>query len=115
MTIWLRVDGRSVERVINSHKVVCDRCEGTGKVSRFEGECFSLMDFDGDPEEMDEFARHSAAGMYDIRCPDCKGANVVDAPNLGELNEVERQQYRDQCEIDEYNDAVHRSEARYGA
>lgn len=60
-----------------THKVVCPECNGTGThVNRaIDGQGLSP----DDPDLDDEFWDNYRGGMYDVRCEECNGNNVVDA------------------------------------
>lgn len=114
-TIYLLVNGKSVERDVGTHNAVCDECEGEGKVNTFAGSILTLSDFGGDEDDMQDFIAANRRGSYDVTCDCCKGKRVVKAPNIWELTPEELAQYRAMQDRIEDDDAMHRSEARYGA
>src|SRR4051812_13986312 len=59
-----------------THKEVCETCRGKGTmVNRsIDGQGLSQEDFDDDPD----FEEAYRSGVYDVRCDECKGNNVVD-------------------------------------
>lgn len=88
-------DGEEVTMDLPSRKAVCSDCQGEGFVlcPGMRHHAYSASEFaeSFDEEEAAEYFRHG--GRYDVKCPTCKGANVVDAVNLDALNAVERAHY----------------------
>lgn len=114
LSVWLLLAGESVEVEVSSKKAVCEECDGEGKVGRFDHDVFTLSDFEGDEEEMSDFASHCAAGTYDVTCPECKGNKVVSVPDLSDLTPEQLVGYRAQQERDDYFRAEQASERRMG-
>lgn len=83
MTITFTIedeDGVEQEYTLPSKKEVCYDCQGEGFVLNE-----SMRDHAYTPEEfMEEFDEEGRSqyfrrgGIYDVQCPTCKGANVVD-------------------------------------
>ena len=66
---------------------VCSRCQGKGTHvnPNVDGHGLSREDFDQDPD----FERDYFAGVFDVRCAECKGERVVLEPNWDQM--IERQ------------------------
>lgn len=96
---------------VPAKREVCPTCDGTGShVNRsIDGNGLTAEDFEQDPDFRDSYM----AGHYDVRCEQCKGANVVtvvdrnacDAHELAAVEQSERE------EADAWREE--RSEARY--
>lgn len=88
-------DGKEIALDLPSRKVVCDDCEGEGFVlcPGMRGHAYSASEFaeSFDEDEAAEYFRRG--GRYDVKCPKCHGANVVDAVNLAVCNAAQRAHY----------------------
>jgi hypothetical protein len=77
---------------MSSKYVVCPKCEGEGYVSKLGA--FTGADLDewyGDSDERYEFIEQytERGGIYDERCPFCRGQRVVESAGLEERLEYE--------------------------
>jgi len=63
-------------RAPDTQKVVCSSCHGHGKYVNpaIDSHGISVDEFYEDPE----FAGAYMSGVYDVRCDECQGENVVD-------------------------------------
>jgi hypothetical protein len=73
-----RVTARYIEQPpkgIPFNWVVCDLCEGNGKVVNpsIDASGLSAEDFRDDPDFADDYR----SGVYDIQCPQCRGRTTV--------------------------------------
>jgi DnaJ-class molecular chaperone len=114
ITVFLLIKGEESEVEVSSKNALCDYCEGEGQVSRFRDEAFTQGDFDSF-EEFSEFAQECGRGMYDVKCPECKGNKVVRVPDLSELSPEELEGYRNQQREEESFRREQESERRMGA
>ena len=65
---------------VTTRYVVCDCCEGSGKVVNPSIDAGGLMrdDFDDDPD----FEEGYFSGRYDVKCPSCDGLRVIAVPEF---------------------------------
>lgn len=68
-------DGDQIVHQLPAHYVVCDTCWGNGSIVNPAVDGHGLMseDFEEDPDFRDDYFR----GVYDVRCPTCKGLRVL--------------------------------------
>lgn len=77
------------ERVVElpAKKAVCPKCEGHGSVLNpsIAEHAYTASEFEEsfDEEEREHYFRHG--GMYDVTCPKCQGANVIDVVDVDAL------------------------------
>ena len=101
-----------------ARKAVCSDCEGCGTVMNpsMRGHAYTEEEF-RDFSEDEREAYFTRGGMYDVTCPTCKGANVVDTPNERAFTDEDREVYarwqEDQAEDAAY-DRMCRAEVEYG-
>ena len=57
-------------------RIVCDRCNGSGKHvnPNIDGNGISIEEFDADSEFRDNYF----SGVYDVTCDKCNGRNVIE-------------------------------------
>lgn len=101
-------EGEEEEAVFPAHKVVCDVCGGFGTVlnQSIAQYAYTEQEFnEAFDDNRHEYFKHG--GIYDVKCPRCNGANVVD-----EIDETACDQHlmkklaifrRQQEEKEEYN------------
>jgi hypothetical protein len=91
----LDADEHEITMNLPSRKRVCPDCQGEGFVlcPGMRHHAYSEEEFaeSFDEEEAAEYFRRG--GRYDVKCPTCKGANVVDAVNVDACNSEERAHY----------------------
>lgn len=78
---WEDDDGEEVTAVFPIKKEVCWDCEGHGSVmnASMREHAYSQEEFDESfQDDEDREAYFGRGGKYDVQCPTCKGANVVD-------------------------------------
>jgi phage FluMu protein Com len=79
----------SPERVVElpAKKEVCPKCEGHGSILNpsIAQHAYTASEFaeSFDEEEAAEYFRRG--GRYDVKCPTCKGANVIDVVDVEAL------------------------------
>lgn len=64
------------EMLLPAKRVVCPRCDGSGKHvnEAIDGHGLTSEDFAEDPD----FAESYFSGVYDVTCETCNGNNVID-------------------------------------
>ena len=80
----------SPERVVElpAKKAVCPKCEGHGSILNpsIAQHAYSAEEFEESfPNEEDRAEYFRRGGMYDVKCPTCKGANVIDVVDVDAL------------------------------
>lgn len=62
--------------------MVCPTCEGGGQIlnRNFDGMSLSLDAFDGNERDYEDFIDNMREGVYNVRCDECGGQNVVRTP-----------------------------------
>lgn len=89
-------DGNEVTMDLPSRKVVCPECRGEGFVlcSGMRDHAYSQEEFyqSFSEEEREHYFRRG--GMYDVKCPKCKGANVVDAVDTSACDAAQLAHYK---------------------
>ena len=80
----------SPERVVElpAKKAVCPKCEGHGSILNpsIAQHAYSAEEFyESFPNEEDRAEYFRRGGMYDVTCPTCKGANVIDVVDVDAL------------------------------
>lgn len=107
-----------VRMTIPAKNALCDCCGGEGRV---DNPAFSNGITQSDREEMGEEAfENYMSGMYDVACPECKGAKVVLVPDVSDCTFAQKRflvgYYKDQKEQAEAAReaaALHRAECWY--
>lgn len=105
----INIDG--VDHEVKGKFIVCPRCQGHGTVLRA-----SIAEHAYTEEEFREFspeereAYFTRGGMYDEKCPQCKGRNVVEVPDEALLParlrralraaEAEEREYQAMCRME---------------
>lgn len=81
----------SIEVELPCHRIVCDRCEGTGSHvnPNIDGHGISSEEFDQDPDFRESYFR----GDYDVNCHQCEGNRVVDVVNYEALTPKMQRRY----------------------
>tara|TARA_R110000803_G_C11778593_1_gene296299 strand:+ start:132 stop:503 length:372 start_codon:yes stop_codon:yes gene_type:complete len=109
--IFILYTDNDEELYLPTHKQVCGLCEGKGSHVNpsidSNGLSSELMQ---DSEFMDSYMN----GVYDVRCYECNGSNVVDAVDFSQLSEDQAKQYLIQLEEERYHEIEHQSELRMG-
>jgi len=103
-------DGNEIE--IPGRFEVCNRCDGKGTHVNpsIDGHGLSREDFDEDPQ----FEEDYFAGVYDIKCLECKGLRVVLVINEHLATEEQKEAYQAELDAD-YDDRREReAELRWG-
>ena len=79
--------------ILPKKKEVCPTCGGTGKHvnPNIDGHGLTREDFEQDPDFFDAYI----SGVYDVRCYECNGRNVVDTVDLETLKRTDRQTYEE--------------------
>jgi hypothetical protein len=74
--------------VVPAKRGVCSRCDGEGVHDHLAfSNGLTSEDFAGDPDFREEYLR----GTYDVRCSECNGKRVVDAPDWDRMTERQRE------------------------
>jgi hypothetical protein len=87
----------SPERVVElpAKKAVCPKCDGHGSVLNpsIAQHAYTASEFEEsfDEEEREHYFRRG--GMYDVTCPKCHGANVIDVVDVDALTSAQQVDY----------------------
>lgn len=97
---WSDENGDEIEHAFPSINEVCARCEGFGThLTPSIGEhAYSMEEFyESFPEDEDreQYFRHG--GIYDVKCEECGGKNVVPVVDEGHLDAQQKELYADYC------------------
>lgn len=83
--------GNGFEVDLPCKRIVCSRCEGTGKHvnPNIDGHGIDPQEFIDDPE----FEENYFGGLYDVTCEECKGERVLDVVDEKKLTKKMRDRY----------------------
>lgn len=87
-------DGNEVTAEFPAKMEVCENCKGTGHVlcDGMRGHAYTSEEFsDFSEEEQGEYFK--VGGRYDMKCPDCKGQNVIKVVDEDNLSEDEKKDF----------------------
>ena len=110
-------DGNECVHELPSKKEVCWDCEGEGWVlnESMRSHAYSSEEFEeAFDEEDDRLEYFRRGGIYDVKCPTCKGANVIDVIDRGACDVEILAEYDRQEEERENRYMERQSEIRYG-
>jgi hypothetical protein len=104
-TVLLK-SGDQVEVELPGKRIVCPRCEGKGTHVNpsIDGHGISAEEFAEDPD----FEESYFSGLYDVRCEECDGRNVIEVVDeskltkrmLRRLHAYQDSEARDRAEIE---------------
>lgn len=103
-----------VDKLIVPAKIeVCSCCQGKGTHVNpsIDGHGLTREDFDADPE----FEEQYFAGVFDVRCYECKGEKVVKVPDWDAMTEDQRERADDYYTSMAETAAEEAAERRMGA
>lgn len=90
---------------------VCPRCDGRGV---HDNPAFSNgFTSDEMAEEGPEFVEDYMAGVYDVRCSECKGERVVPVPDTDRADPGVLAKYEEMLRADAEVEAAHQAEMRF--
>lgn len=106
-------NGVECEAKLPCKKIVCPKCSGKGKIVNpaIDGNGLTKEDFDEDPGFFEDYM----AGVYDIQCPKCNGANVVDEIDETKADPKLLERYYAMEADAHFVDEIAEMERRYGA
>ena len=111
----LLFDENGDEIKLPTHKEVCGRCKGTGKHVNPAVDGNGITESDRMDWADDDFMEDYMNGVYDVRCEECDGNNVVDVVDVERLSPELRKQYEDAIEEEYDYRSMQAAERRMGA
>lgn len=99
---------------VPTHKEVCYLCRGTGThVNRaIDGNGIGP---DDECWQDDDFREGYFSGRYDVRCEECRGANVIDVVDWDRMDAELRRELEEWFDSARETEAIYEMERRMGA